>query len=77
MQRLDWTLDPDGSLNAWCEGWHYEIIPHDDSASEDRRNWWQLTCSTDNCENIRYFSARYLDDAMSLARAIAAGIEIE
>ena len=77
MRRLDWIIDPDGSLNAWRDGWHYEIIPHNDSASEDCSQWFELTCSTDNCENIRCFSARYLDDAMALATAMAAGIKIK
>lgn len=77
MRRLDWKIDPDGSLNAWSNSWRYEIIPHDDGASEERGDLWQLTCSREDVEDSKWFLARYLEDAMALATAIDAGVEID
>jgi hypothetical protein len=77
MQRLDWTIDPDGSLNASADGWHYEIIPHEDGVSDECSYWWDLTCSRNGSDESKWFLARYLEDAMALATAIAAGVVVE
>ena len=77
MQRLDWQIDYDGSMNAWADNWQYQIIPYDDAPSEERIGWWQLCCTRDKSEDSKWFLARYLEDAMALAAAIAAGVEVE
>lgn len=73
MQRLDWKLDLDGSINAQHEGWAFEII------FQPAQGMWQLCIepTPDRGPDWRnWHLTAYLQDAMAIAQAIAAGATI-
>jgi len=73
MQRLEWKLDPDGSINAQHEDWSFEII------FQSQQDMWQLCIepTPDRGPDWRnWYLAPYLQDAMAIAQAIAAGVNI-
>ena len=73
MRRLDWKLDPDGSINAQHEGWAFEII------FQPKQGMWQLCIepTPDRGPDWRnWYLTAYLQDAMAIAQAIAAGATI-
>jgi hypothetical protein len=45
--------------------------------SDECSYWWDLTCSRNGSDESKWFLARYLEDAMALATAIAAGVVVE
>lgn len=73
MQRLEWKLDLDGSINAHDADWVYEII------WQPQHKMWQLcvepatACGPDW---RKWHLTAYLQDAMAIAQAIAAGATI-
>jgi len=73
MQRLEWKLDPDGSINAQHDGWAFEII------FQPEQGMWQLCIepTPDRGPDWRnWHLTAYLQDAMAIAQAIAAGATI-
>ena len=73
MQRLEWKIDGDGMVWAQHEGWSFEII------FQAEQDMWQLCVepTPDRCPNWRnWYLAPYLQDAMAIAQAIAAGVKI-
>ena len=73
MQRLEWKLDPDGSINAQHCGWTFEII------FQPEQGMWQLCIepTPDRGPDWRnWHLTAYLQDAMAIAQAIAAGATI-
>ena len=71
MQRLDWKLLSATTLDALHEGWSYTITQQPNKwilcvqPISDRGPDWQ-----------RWFEAQYLADAMALAQALAAGVDL-
>ena len=69
MRRLDWKLLSATTLDALHEGWSYTITQQPDKWTlcaqpiPDRGPDWR-----------KWFETRYLQDAMAIAQALAAGV---
>ena len=73
MKRLDWKLVSTNTLSALHDGWAYTITLAQQSG------WWQLCAEPiqDRGSDWRkWFTAAYLQDAMSIAQALAAGADL-
>lgn len=72
MQRLEWKIDHDLSLNAQLDGWAFEIVCA-------QHNAWQLCIAPipDRGPDWRnWYLTTHLQDAMALAQAIASGANL-
>ena len=73
MNRLDWKLDPDGSINAQHEDWSFEII------FQTEQDMWQLHIELTAARGRdwgNWYLTAYLQDAMAIAQAIASGTQL-
>ena len=73
MKRLDWKLVSTNTLSALHDGWAYTITHNLDNG------WWRLCAEPipDRGPDWRkWFETRYLQDAMAIAQALAAGADL-
>ena len=73
MRRLDWKLVSTNMLSALHDGWAYTIT----CAQAD--GWWQLCAEPiqDRGPDWRkWHTTAYLQDAMAIAQALAAGVDL-
>ena len=73
MKRLDWKPISATTLSALHDGWAYSIT------RTQQDGWWQLCAEPipDRGPDWRkWFETRYLQDAMAIAQAMAAGVDL-
>ena len=73
MQRLEWKINHDGIVWAQHEDWSFEII------FQPQQDMWQLCIEPTPARGPdwrNWYLAPYLQDAMAIAQAIAAGVNI-
>lgn len=73
MKRLDWKLVSASTISALHDGWAYTIT------QKQENDWWQICAEPiqDRGPDWRkWYTTRYLQDAMAIAEALAAGADL-